>query len=75
MRALLREFDKEADNILRAKTLTFKQNGQMLIEERSLSTGAGKECEAEVSVAEHWEDYPRFGEYLGICRLERTIQL
>ena len=70
--ALFREFADDSADVLSAKTFAFKENGQVLMEDRNLVNGTVEEREATFSVQENWEDYPPFGDYTGLCREQRS---
>ena len=49
----------------------FKENGEMIAEKMNYVTGEVEERLAVVDVSCNWEEFPEFGEYYDVIRVER----
>lgn len=72
--ALHREFAGASDEVVRATTMAFEEDGTMLAEERDLASGDVSERRGRVDVSANWGEYPSFGDYGALCREERGEQ-
>jgi hypothetical protein len=66
------EYDGDSQSPAVNKIFAFEEDGRTVIVERILATGESREFEIAASVAENWDVYPAFGEYLPFCREERV---
>ena len=65
------EYEGEERQHVQSVTFAFKQDGTILIETRNVPFGEVQERESSADPAVNWEDYPEFGEYSSVCRLNR----
>lgn len=70
--ATFREFVGTTNELRSTKIFSFRQDGHILIDHRDLVTKSTEEREASHSAQENWEEYPRFGDYIRLCREQRT---
>lgn len=68
-----RTFEEETDNVLHSTIFYFKQEGSVTVAEYNGRTkeGSSKESVDKIDLSKNWEDYPDFGEYDSLIRLER----
>jgi hypothetical protein len=70
-RAIHVEYEGGNDRPGMALTYAFKADGSILIERRNLVTGDLEEKDSFGDSALNWENYPEFGIYQSVCRLNR----
>ncbi|MCA9094078.1 MAG: hypothetical protein KDA68_11355 [Planctomycetaceae bacterium] len=67
-----RNFEGESDKLKTAKIFYFETDGRVHIEEYDDKTQTVESSDAEsVDPAGYWEDYPEFGKYDSLIRIER----
>lgn len=71
--ATYREFCGESDQVKKGTTYFFKQNGDVVVVDEEFPNGAKKRHETKSDVSDNWEDYPAFGNYESLLRIERRI--
>lgn len=49
----------------------FKDTGELFIERRNIEANSVEEKEAIVDISSNWEEYPEFGNYCSLIRVER----
>lgn len=67
------EFEGNTENMIKITDHIFKPNGTFVMVERDLINNEQITSEAEdkIDVTANWEDYPEFGKYDSITRIER----
>lgn len=69
--AVHREFSGDSEHISSGTTYLFKENGQTLIREERIDPYALSESEMTSDISGHYEQFPDFGRYESLTRLER----
>lgn len=67
------EYDDESDAKRAQIVWSFDEAGHVIVEERNFTTDEALEHETIASVDENWDRYPDFGDYLYLCREDRSI--
>ena len=68
-----RKFEGETDNVSYSTIFYFKQEGRVTVAEYDGRTkeSSSKESAEKIDLSKNWEDYPEFGKYDSLIRLER----
>jgi len=69
--ATYREFQNDSDVVTNGTSYIFKEDGTVMIENENFSAGTRSTCQSTVDVSGNWEQYPSFGDYSSIIRVER----
>jgi hypothetical protein len=77
--AVHREYDGETDRVKSGTSYFFREDGGVTVERQDFTWTEGQSSpvatvstkETRVNVSGNWDDYPRFGEYDALLRLER----
>lgn len=71
------EFEKNTDKIVKTTSYVFNPNGSLHITERDSikMEQTDKEAQQKIDVSANWEDYPDFGKYEKLIRIERGLKL
>lgn len=65
------EYEEETENEVKSMIFGYQENGHIAMEQRDSKTGEIEERETEDDVSRNWDTYPKFGEYLHLCKEER----
>lgn len=66
-----REYSGESDGLKVATTYYFRTDGSLTVETEEFSTATISRKETQANVDGNWEDYPGFGNYDSIVRVNR----
>lgn len=71
------EFDGKTDKVLKVTDHIFKPDGTFKMVERNQITNEQIDSEAKnkIDVSSNWEEYPKFGEYESLIRIERGFKI
>jgi hypothetical protein len=69
--ATQRDFDGESDKVTSGTTYHFKENGAVTIETEDFVEPFLSEGHLQADVSGNWDDYPKFGQYSAVARVDR----
>ena len=66
-----REFDGDNDQVKAGNSYIFNQDGSLIIRKQSFNPQSLEEANSSVDVSGNYENYPDFGEYDHLLKVER----
>ncbi|MCL2399163.1 MAG: hypothetical protein FWC91_05375 [Defluviitaleaceae bacterium] len=64
-------YDEENHDMLEGTVFSFSENGYVTMVKRDYKTGEIEERELQNDVSANWEEYPGFGKYENLLKVER----
>jgi hypothetical protein len=65
------EFDGEKDDVSKTSLYHFREDGKVIVEDIDYTNKTKSSFETTADLSGNWEDYPTFGNYDAVTRVER----
>ena len=71
--AIHREYEGDSDSVIHCSSYFFESDGHLEVEDDDLLAKTASTRTGNVDVSSNWENFPEFGKYASIFRMERDI--